>query len=80
MWSIPLKTGSNGQELSKKCSIFAFEKSKQCHLTVLIDEIDCNFPFGKVASTPAPGVQPLLLVFGGHTGDSGPSLFIYLIY
>ena len=80
MWLILLKMGSNRPELSEECSIFAFEKSKQCHLTTQIDGIDRNFPFGKVAPTPAPGVQPLLLAFGGHTGESGPSPIRYLIY
>ena len=59
---------------------FRPEAKRALPATVRIDGIDRDFPFGKVAPTPAPGVQPLPLTFGGHTGESGPSPFIYLIY
>ena len=43
---IPLKTGSNGQELSEQCSIFVRGVSEHCQLILQIDGSDWNFLFG----------------------------------
>jgi hypothetical protein len=46
--------------------------------TARIDGIDGTFLFGNgAAPLLAPGVQPLPLAFGDHTGKQGLSPFVY---
>jgi len=78
MRTIPLNAATNGQQLNKLCSIFVRVPSEHCQLATRIDGIDRSFLFQNACGTRArPGLQPLPLVIGGHTGKLGPSPLVY---
>ena len=77
---IPPNAASNGQELSEKCSIFALrQRGMPAHLRELMGLIAPSF-LGTRGTRCSPRVAPIPPAFRGHTGKSGLSPFIYLIY
>ena len=83
-WSIPLKTGSNGQELSEIRSIFVRDVSEHCQLTVWIDGIDRNFLFGNGRPPCShPGSSPFPSFLGATQVSQGLALVhtnCYIVY
>ena len=76
--TIPLKTATNGQQLNELRSIFVRVPSEHCQLSARIDGIDRGFLFGNARGTRArPGLHPLALAIGGHTGKIGLSPLVY---
>ena len=66
MCEIPLKTGSNGRELSKQCLIFVRGMSEHCQLIPQIDGSDWNFLFGNARRfTPFPSCLGTIQVSEG---------------